>query len=144
MEAVVKRVGQALTLVGKGSTNHWIPLDGPEEIGGYSAATRPLELILIGLAGCTSMDVISILKKMKVHLDDYELKVTAEQAEEYPKVFTRIQLQYVFYGEGIDSAKVEKAIKLSEERYCSVTAMLRHSAEMETSYEILAPAAQGE
>ncbi len=140
MEALVKRVGsQGMTLVGKSSSNHWIPLDGPEEFGGYSAATRPIELFLIGLAGCTSMDVLTILEKMRVKLSDFELKVSSERAEEHPKVFTKIGLNYLFYGEQIDSAKVEKAIKLSEERYCSATAMLRESVELESTYEILPP-----
>ncbi|MBL7033071.1 MAG: OsmC family protein [Candidatus Delongbacteria bacterium] len=140
MKAVVKRVGsQGMTLVGKGSSNHWIPLDGTEDFGGYDAASRPLELILIGLAGCTSMDVLSILRKMKVPLDDYELQVEGVRAEEHPKVFTHIAVNYLFYGTDIDPAKVEKAIKLSEERYCSVAPMLRATVEMETTYEILPP-----
>lgn len=141
MEALVKRVGnQGTTLVGKSDSNHWIPLDGPEDFGGYNAATRPIELFLIGLAGCTSMDVLAILKKMKIKLSHFELKVSSERADEHPKVFTKIGLKYLFYGEQIDSDKVAKAIKLSEERYCSATAMLRATVEIESSYEILPPA----
>ncbi len=139
MNALVKRVGRDLTLVGKGGSNHWIPLDADEKLGGSGAATKPIELILIGLAGCTSMDVLSILKKMKVKLDDYELAIESERADEHPRVFTKINLCYRFYGDAVDETKVRKAIKLSEERYCGVMAMLRPTAKLETTYEIHPP-----
>lgn len=136
MEAHIKWLS-GLALVGKGSTNHWIPIDGPENLGGFSAASRPLELLLIGLGGCTGMDVLSIMRKKRVPFDDFEIKLEAEQAKEYPKVFTKIRIKFIVYGKSINKVDIERAIELSETKYCSASAMLRQSAQIETSYEIL-------
>jgi len=135
MEAHIKWLS-GLALAGKGSSNHWVPMDGPEKNGGFNAATRPLELLLIGLGGCTGMDVLSILKKKRIQFDDFEIKLEAEQAGEYPKVFTRIKIKFIVYGKNINPQNIERAIELSENKYCSASAMLKHTAQIDTSYEI--------
>lgn len=136
MEAHVKMI-TGLSLAGKGTSNHWIAMDAAEDLGGANAASRPLELLLIGLGGCTGMDVLSIMQKMKVPYTDFEIKLNAERANEHPKVFTKIKIKYLIYGKNINPLNVERAIELSETKYCSATAMLKHTAQIETSYEII-------
>ena len=135
MEAHIKWI-DGLTLAGKGATNHWITMDASEELGGFNAASRPMELLLIGLGGCTGMDVLSIMKKMRVPFNDFEIKLDAERAPDHPKVFTKIKIKFIIYGKDIDKKSVERAIELSEAKYCSASAMLKHAAQIETSYEI--------
>jgi len=130
---------KGLTFVGKTDSNHWVTIDGPEEFFGSNAAIRPKELLLISLAGCTASDVIAILQKKRVKLDNFEMNITAEQTEEHPKVFSEIKLEFVFYGKNIKEKDVERAIQLSEEIYCGVTAMLKNSVKIETSYKIIEP-----
>ena len=137
MKASIKRIA-AMSLAGKADSNHWVSMDASRDIGGEDAGARPLELLLLGLGGCTSMDVLSILEKKRIHLDDYECHLEAERAEEHPKVFTRIQIRFVFYGDAIPADAVERAIQLSEEKYCSASAMFRKTAEVSVTYEIRA------
>jgi len=136
MNAHIKLL-DGITLIGKGNTNHWIPMDGPEKHGGSDAGSRPMELLLIGLGGCTGMDVVSILKKKRVPFTDFNMELNAEQSEDYPKVFTKIKIKYIIYGDGIDDKDVARAIELSETKYCSAMEMLRKSTKIETEYEIL-------
>ena len=133
--AFVKQI-RGISFAGKADSNHWVMMDGPEEFGGSNAGTRPKELVLVALAGCTSSDVVSILQKKRVLLDSYEVHVTAEQRDEHPQVFTTIHLEFVFRGADIRPADVERAIELSETKYCSVSAMLRGSVAMTHSYKI--------
>ncbi len=135
MKVTLRQV-KGIMLVGKGDSGHWIPMDGPERFEGSDAATRPLELFLLGLGGCTSMDVISILQKKRVKLNDYECVLEAERAEEHPKVFTKIKVHFIFYGNEIDEKDVERAIDLSENKYCSASAMLKKSVPIQVDYEI--------
>ncbi|MGQ9799837.1 MAG: OsmC family protein, partial [Ignavibacterium sp.] len=123
-KAFVKQV-RGITFVGKTDSNHWITIDGPENFGGSNAGIRPKELILISLAGCTGSDVASILQKKRVKLDGFEINITAEQQEEHPQVYTKINLEYVFYGKNLPVNEIERAIELSQTKYCSVTAMLQ-------------------
>jgi len=136
MKATIQRI-KGLALAGRGGSNHWVSMDGPEDYGGFSAGTRPMEMILIGLAACTAMDVLSILQKKRVKLDDFNMQAEAEQAAEHPKVFTKIKLHYVFYGKGIRAKDVERSIELSQEKYCGASAMLRKVAEISYDYEII-------
>lgn len=122
--------------MGKGKTNHWVVMDGPFELGGSEAGTRPMELVLVALGGCTGMDVVSILGKMKVKFTDFKISITAEEKEEYPKIFKKIHIKYLIYGD-VPEDKVKKAIELSQTRYCSVSGILRKSAEVTYEYEIL-------
>ncbi|MGB6065128.1 MAG: OsmC family protein [Desulfomonilaceae bacterium] len=133
--AYVKQI-KGITFAGKTDSNNWITMDGPEDFGGSNAGIRPKELVLLGLAGCTGSDVVSILAKKKIKLEDYEMNLTAEVAETHPQVFTKIHIEYVFYGSEINPKDVERAIELSQTKYCSVTAMLQKSVEITHSYRI--------
>lgn len=135
-KAFVKQV-KGITFVGKTDSNHWITMDGPEEFGGSNAGIRPKELILISLAGCTGSDVASILSKKRVKLDGFEMNIAADVAEEHPQVFTKINLEYVFYGKNLPVKEIERAIELSQTKYCSVTAMLQKAMPIEHSYRIV-------
>lgn len=135
-KAFLKRV-KGITFVGKSDSNHWIALDGPENFGGSNAGTRPKELILIALAGCTASDVVTILEKKKIFLENFEINITAEVQDEHPQVYTKIDLEYVFYGKNIPIDTVERAIELSQTKYCSVTAMLQKSVEITHHYRIV-------
>jgi putative redox protein len=136
--AVVRQI-RGLTLAGKADSNHWVVMDGPKTFGGSEAGTRPKELILLGLAGCTASDVAIILQKKRVQVDELEIHVTAEEAETHPTVYTRIHLEYVVRGEDVRASDVERAIELSETKYCAVSAMLRASVTITHSYRIEAP-----
>lgn len=135
-KAFVKQL-QGITLVGKTDTNHWITMDGPENFGGSNSGIRPKELLLIALAGCTGSDVVTILAKKRVKYDGFEINITAEQQDEHPQVYTKINLEYVFYGKNIPTKDVERAIELSQTKYCSVTAMLQKAVEIEHSLRIV-------
>lgn len=134
-KAFVKQI-QGITFAGKTDSNHWITMDGPEELGGSNAGVRPKELLLLALAGCTGSDVASILRKKRIQLAGFEMNITADVAEEHPQVFTKIHLEYVFYGDNIPVKDIERAIELSQTKYCSVTAMLEKAAEVTHSFRI--------
>ncbi len=135
-KAFVKQL-KGITFVGKTDSNHWITMDGPEEFGGSNAGIRPKELILLSLAGCTGSDVASILSKKRVKLDGFEMNIDADVADEHPQVFTKIHLEYVFYGKNLPVKEIERAIELSQTKYCSVTAMLQKAVEINHSYKIV-------
>ena len=136
MKVEIKNV-EGLNFIGKGDSNHWVALDGPEEHGGFEAGTRPMEMVLIGLGGCTGMDVISLLNKMRVEYDDLQIEIEASRKEEYPKIFTDIHIHYKVFGEDPSENKVKKAIDKSQNKYCSVSAMLQEAADIEYDYEII-------
>ncbi len=125
-----------LAFAAKGDSNHWVMMDGPAIVGGMDGASRPKELLLMALAGCTSSDVVSILRKKRVNLRGYEVTVTGHESEEHPKVFTDIHVEYVVYGDGIKCEDVERAIELSTTKYCSVSAMLKPSVTITHSYRV--------
>jgi len=136
MDAVVKQVS-GMTFIGRADTKHWVPMDGPPEFGGTDAANRPMELILISLAGCSASDVSSILAKKRAKLRTMEVNVHADRADDHPRVFTNIHMEYVFYGQGLKPADIERAIALSQDKYCSVSAMLRKAVDITHSYRIV-------
>lgn len=113
---------------------HIIHIDSLKEHGGEGKGIRPKPLLLTALAGCSGMDVVSILKKMKIELKDFNIKVEAELTTEYPKYYNKIHLTYEFWGDNLPFAKLDKAIRLSQDQYCGVSAMLRKAADI--SYEI--------
>jgi len=123
-EAAVRWAGK-MTFVGKAGSNHLVPMDSGPDFGGDSSATKPMELLLLGLGGCTGMDVVSLLNKMRVDFTALEVNIPADRAEEHPTVYTRIDIEYVVTGHGIDAEKVKRAVGLSQEKYCSVSAMLK-------------------
>ncbi len=135
-KAYLKQV-KGITFAGKTNSNHWITMDGPEDFGGSNAGISPKELLLLSLAGCTASDVVSILQKKRVKLDDFEINISAEMTEEHPKVFTKIDLEYVFYGDSIVEKDVERAIDLSQTTYCGVTAMLEKVLTINHTYKIV-------
>jgi len=116
-------------------SGHPIMMDAVAGVGGENAGPRPKELMLAALAGCTGMDVVSILKKMQVELDGFDIKIEADLTEEHPKVYTHIHIIYEFKGKDLDVEKLKKAIELSQEKYCGVSAMYRKA--MEVTYEIV-------
>jgi putative redox protein len=134
-QALVKQVA-GITFAGKADSNHWVVMDGPTAFGGSDAGTRPKELLLIALGGCTGSDVASILKKKRVALDRFDIHLTAEQTEEHPQVYTSIHMELVFRGDGIRPEDVERAIELSQTKYCSVSAMLRPAVAITHAYRI--------
>ena len=124
------------TLAAKANSNHWVIMDTKNEVGGSEAGSTPKELMLMALAGCTSMDVIPILKKKRSPVVAYECNVKGIEREEHPKIFTKIHIEYVFYGDGIKADDVERAIDLSKTKYCSVSAQLAASATITHSFRI--------
>jgi putative redox protein len=114
---------------------HTFWLDGDESVGGSNKGPRPKALLLSGLAGCTGMDVASILGKMKMPYDRLTLEIDAHQTDEHPKVYDKIHIKYIFTGENLDLGKIEKAIKLSQDKYCGVSAMLGETADI--TYEVV-------
>ncbi|MBN2290026.1 MAG: OsmC family protein [Candidatus Glassbacteria bacterium] len=127
---------EGLQFAATSGSNHAIMLDGSEKGGGLDSAVHPGELILLGLASCTGMDVISLLKKMRVEVDQFEVRVEAEAAEEHPKAWRKIHLTYFVVGRDIPEDKLEKAIRLSQDKYCGVTATLRQAVEIAYDHEI--------
>lgn len=135
-KAYIKQI-KGITFAGKTDSNHWVTMDGPVEFGGSDAGIRPKELLLLGLGGCTGSDVVSILQKKKVNLEDFEINIETEVSDGHPQVFTKLHLEYVFYGKDINVNDVERAIELSQTKYCGVTAMLEKAVEMTHSYRIV-------
>ena len=134
-KAYLKQI-KGISFAGKTDSNHWITMDGPENFGGSDAGIRPKELLLLSLAGCTASDVISILQKKRVKLDDFEMNISSEVTEVHPKVYSKIELEYVFYGRDIKAKDVERAIELSQTTYCGVTAIFEKAMEINHTYRI--------
>ena len=114
---------------------HKLIIDADEPVGGKDRGPRPKPLTLVSLGGCTGMDVVSILNKMRVDFESCRVSVEAELTDEHPKYYKKIHLTYIFKGKDLPMAKLDKAINLSQDRYCGVSAMLRNSAEI--TYEII-------
>jgi len=123
-EASIRWAGR-MTFVGRAGSNHLLPMDSGPDFGGESSATKPMELLLISMGGCTGMDIVPLLKKMRQEVTGVELNITAERTEEHPRVYSRIDIEYVVAGRGLEEEKVKRAVELSQERYCSVSAMLK-------------------
>lgn len=134
--AYIKQI-KGITFAGKTDSNHWVVMDGPAEFGGSNAGIRPKELLLLGLGGCTGSDVISILNKKRVKIDDFEINIDSDVSEEHPQVYTKINIEYVFYGDDVTEKEVERAIELSQTKYCGVTKMLEKAAEITHTYKIV-------
>lgn len=136
MEVEVKQV-KGISFVGRADSDHWVVMDGPSDLGGYGAGSRPMELLLIALGGCTGMDVVTLLDKMRVEYDHLEIRISASQREEYPKIFTEIHVEYKIFGEEVSEDKVKKAIDKSQNKYCPITGILKESADISYNYEII-------
>ncbi len=118
-------------------SGHTVLMDGPPDHGGEDSGPRPMEMLLMGLGGCASFDVVHILKKGRQEVTACEAHIDAERAESEPKVFTKIHLHFVVTGKGLSEKKVAKAIALSAEKYCSASIMLGKTAEITHNYEVL-------
>jgi putative redox protein len=128
---------EGMAFMGEAGSGHAVIMDGAPEYGGRNIGIRPMEMLLIGLAGCTGFDVVQILKKGREAVTGCEVEVEAERATEDPKVFTRIHIAYRVSGRGLAQAKAERAVSLSKEKYCSASIMLGATATMTTSLEVV-------
>ena len=126
-----------MLMVGKSDSGHAIVMDGPPEIGGENLGVRPMEMLLLGMAGCTMIDVVNTLEKMREDVVDCQTQVSADRAEEYPKVFTNIHVHFILRGNQLNPSNVDKAIKLSAEKYCSASIMIGKTAIITHDYEII-------
>lgn len=125
-----------MSFVGESGSGHSVVLDGSQEHGGRNLGVRPMEMLLMGLGGCTAFDVVLMLQKSRQKLVDLEVNVQAERAEEIPQVFTQINVHYKFWGKALSAKHVERAVKLSADKYCSASRMLDRTAQITSSWEI--------
>ena len=135
MKVCIKWI-DGVSFVGESETGHSVVLDGAPENGGRNIGMRPMEMLLIGMGACTSFDVVTILKKARQPIVDCVAEIVAERADEVPKVFTKIHVHFVITGNGLNETQVERAVKLSAEKYCSASIMLSKSVEITHGYEI--------
>lgn len=136
VQAKVKWV-DGLQFVGESQTKHAIVMDADPEVGGTDTGMRPMELLLIGLGGCSGMDVASILQKKRQQIADIEINVKGNKAETYPKKYTDIEIEFIVKGKEVSEEAVKKAVEASMEKYCSVKATLEGTAKITWSYKIV-------
>ncbi len=127
---------EGMTFVAESGSGHAVVVDAAPDVGGRNLGARPMELVLMGTGACTAIDVVMILRKSRQPITGCVVEVEAERAQEDPKVFTKIRLHYVITGKGLSQQHVERAIKLSKEKYCSATIMLAKTAEVTFDYEV--------
>ena len=125
-----------MSFVGEASSGHSVVMDGSPEHGGRNMGPRPMEMILLGLGGCTSFDIVRILQKSRVNIEDCIVEVEAQRADDVPAVFTKIHVHYIVKGAGLQDKHVKRAVELTSEKYCSVSMMLKESVELSYDYEI--------
>jgi len=136
MEAKVTYV-DGMRFVGEASSGHSVVMDGDPQFGGRNTAPRPTELLLIGLGGCSGMDVISVLKKKRQDVRNLEMNIKGERATEHPQKFTEITIEFVVTGRGLSEDAVKRAVELSMEKYCSVKATLEGVARINFTYRVV-------
>ena len=125
------------TFVGESGSGHTVVMDGAPEHGGRNLATRPMEMLLLGMGGCSAFDVVGMLERARQPLDRLELGIEADRAEDIPQVFTRIHVLYRAFGNGLSEAQVRRAIDLSITKYCSASLMLGETAEITYDLELI-------
>ena len=130
-------IQEVSTFEGVAGSGHRVTMDVAPEVGGRNLGLRPMEMVLLGLGGCTAIDVLHMLRKGRQPITDMRVELDAERASDVPKVFTRIHLHFVFTGAGLDPHKIERAINLSASKYCSASMMLNKTAEMTHDFEIV-------
>ena len=135
MKARVKWLDN-MTFVGESGSGHSIVMDGAVDSGGRNLAARPMEMVLMGMGGCTAFDVVMILQKSRQPINDCIVELTADRSDEMPKVFTKIHVHYKVIGEGLSEKQVKKAVDLTAEKYCSVSIMLAATVEITHDFEI--------
>ncbi len=126
-----------MTFVGESGSGHAVVMDGAPEHGGRDMGIRPMEMLLLGVGGCTAFDVVMILNKSRQKMVDCHVEIEAERAEEVPKVFTKIHAHFVVSGKSLDPVKVKKAVNLSAEKYCSASKMFEATVQMTHDFEIV-------
>lgn len=136
MKARVKWV-QDVTFMGESGSGHAVVMDGPPEDGGRNLGVRPMEMLLLGMGGCTAFDVVHILKKARQPISDCVVELSAERADTPPKVFTKIHAHFIVSGKGLAEAQVKRAVELSAEKYCSASIMLGKMAQISHDFEIV-------
>ena len=127
---------EGVAFIGESETGHAVVLDGAPENGGRNIGMRPMEMLLIGMGACTSFDVVTILKKARQPIVDCVAEISADRADEVPKVFTKIHVHFVITGNNLNATQVERAVKLSAEKYCSASIMLAKSVEITHDFVI--------
>jgi putative redox protein len=137
MKARIKWV-EGASFVGESGSGHAVVMDGPPESGGRDLGIRPMEMILIGMGGCSAFDVVHILKRARQPVSDCVVEVEADRAEQPPRVFTRIRMHFIVSGDGLSEKQVARAVQLSAEKYCSASIMLGKVAKISHDYEIVA------
>jgi len=135
MKARVKWLDH-MSFVGESDSGHSVVMDGAPESGGRNLGVRPMEMLLLGLGGCSSFDVVMILQKARQNITNCEVEITAERAETEPKVFTNIHLHFIVEGHNVSEARVERAVALSAEKYCSAAKMLEKVATITHDFEL--------
>ena len=136
MKARVKWV-EDVCFMGETESGHAVIMDASPEVGGRNLGMRPMEMLLVGMGGCSSIDVVTILKKSRQPITDCVAEITAERADEIPKVFRKIHVHFVVTGKGLNPVQVERAVNLSAEKYCSASIMLGKAAQMSHDFEIV-------
>jgi len=136
MKATVKWLDH-MSFVGESGSGHSVVMDGAPDDGGRNMGVRPMEMVLLGMGGCTAFDLVLILQRQRQAISDCQVELEAERAAEAPKVFTKIHVHYIVSGKGLDANKVERAVKLTAEKYCSVSIMLSATAEITHDFEII-------
>lgn len=119
-----------MAFMGESGTGHALVMDGAPEYGGKNLGPRPLEMLLLGLGGCTAFDVVMILQKGRQPIEDCQVEIEAERAEDHPKIFTKIHMRYLVKGRGLSAEAVNRAVELSVEKYCSATHIINKTAAM--------------
>jgi putative redox protein len=136
MKARVKWV-EARTFAGESGSGHLVMMDGAPESGGRNLAARPMELLLLGMGGCSAFDVVMILEKAREKITDCVVELEAVRADTDPKVFTKIDMHFIVTGKALKHARVEQAVSLSAEKYCSASIMLGKTAEITHRFSII-------
>lgn len=140
MKARVKWV-EGMTFVGESGSGHAVVMDGSPKSGGRDLGVRPMEMLLLGMGGCTAFDVVLILKRGREPVEDCVVEIESDRAETDPKIFTHIRVRYLVSGRGLDRAKVDRAVALSAEKYCSASVMLGAMAKITHEVELVEIAA---
>jgi putative redox protein len=126
-----------MSFVGESGSGHSVVMDGAAEAGGRNLGIRPMEMLLLGLGGCTAFDVVSILKKSRQKIVGCEAEIEAERATDIPKIFTKIHIHFIVSGKDLDPIRVAKAVNLSADKYCSASRMLEKTAEITHDFEVV-------
>jgi putative redox protein len=130
------RLQGGMRFLGESGSGHTLMMDAEDHAGGENAGFRPMELLMVGLAGCTAMDVISILRKKREDVTDYEVRVTGERAEDHPKVYTNVTITHIVTGRHVRPESVARAVELSETKYCGASATLSKTGQVTHKFEV--------